>query len=207
MSVPSCSPACPSVFTEGSDVIGVRRIRRRAAPSRRSSIRFLKTTGDARQADRRRRRRPRHRHRHDHAVPLRLCRRQRVVGVRASTRSRLGLPLDAAATLLGPRMMGHHLAFELLVVGEPMDAARALRRGPRQPGRLGRWPWIIGPEDRRARRLAAAGGGAARQADDGRRPARRRHPHHQRGLELRRAPEIRRMPPPRSRSASRRARG
>ncbi len=41
----------------------------------------------------------------------------------------IGLPLDAAATLLGPRMIGHHVAFELLVMGEPMDALRAREVG------------------------------------------------------------------------------
>ncbi len=41
----------------------------------------------------------------------------------------LGLPLDAASSLLGPRMIGHHSAFELLVVGDTMDAARAKEAG------------------------------------------------------------------------------
>ncbi|MGE0456860.1 MAG: enoyl-CoA hydratase-related protein [Bauldia sp.] len=41
----------------------------------------------------------------------------------------LGLPLDAAATLLGPRMLGHHHAFELLVVGQTMDANQAMNAG------------------------------------------------------------------------------
>ena len=41
----------------------------------------------------------------------------------------LGLPLDAASTLLGPRTLGHHFAFELLVAGEPFDAARAHQAG------------------------------------------------------------------------------
>jgi enoyl-CoA hydratase/carnithine racemase len=41
----------------------------------------------------------------------------------------IGLPLDAAATLLGPRMIGHHVAFELLVMGELLDAARAREIG------------------------------------------------------------------------------
>lgn len=41
----------------------------------------------------------------------------------------LGLPLDAAATLLGPRLLGHHLAFELLVMGQSFDAARAREAG------------------------------------------------------------------------------
>ncbi|MCW5715982.1 MAG: enoyl-CoA hydratase/isomerase family protein [Bauldia sp.] len=41
----------------------------------------------------------------------------------------LGLPLDAASTLLGPRTLGHHFAFELLVAGEPFDAVRAHQAG------------------------------------------------------------------------------
>jgi enoyl-CoA hydratase/carnithine racemase len=40
-----------------------------------------------------------------------------------------GLPLDAAASLLAPRMIGHHVAFELLVVGETLDTARAKEIG------------------------------------------------------------------------------
>jgi enoyl-CoA hydratase/carnithine racemase len=40
-----------------------------------------------------------------------------------------GLPLDAAASLLGPRMIGHHVAFELLVLGETLDTARAKEIG------------------------------------------------------------------------------
>ena len=41
----------------------------------------------------------------------------------------IGLPLDAAASLLGPRLIGHHAAFELLVMGEAIDAARAKEIG------------------------------------------------------------------------------
>lgn len=40
-----------------------------------------------------------------------------------------GLPLDAASTLLGPRLIGHHAAFEVLVMGELIDAARAKEIG------------------------------------------------------------------------------
>lgn len=40
-----------------------------------------------------------------------------------------GLPLDAASTLLGPRLIGHHAAFELLVIGHPVDAPRAKEMG------------------------------------------------------------------------------
>ncbi len=40
-----------------------------------------------------------------------------------------GLPLDAAASLLAPRMIGHHVAFELLVMGETLDTARAKEIG------------------------------------------------------------------------------
>ena len=41
----------------------------------------------------------------------------------------IGLPLDAASSLLGPRMIGHHVAFELLVIGEMIDATRAKEIG------------------------------------------------------------------------------
>jgi enoyl-CoA hydratase len=41
----------------------------------------------------------------------------------------LGLPLDAGSSLLGPEMLGHHFAFELLVAGESMDAHRAMQAG------------------------------------------------------------------------------
>lgn len=41
----------------------------------------------------------------------------------------IGLPLDAAASLLGPRMIGHHVAFELFVMGEMIDASRAKEIG------------------------------------------------------------------------------
>ena len=41
----------------------------------------------------------------------------------------IGLPPEGAATLLAPRLMGYHRAFELLVMGEPFDAGRALVAG------------------------------------------------------------------------------
>lgn len=54
----------------------------------------------------------------------------------ASDRSRfrtpftdLGLVPEAASSLLGPRIMGPHRAFELLVAGEIFDAPRALAAG------------------------------------------------------------------------------
>jgi enoyl-CoA hydratase/carnithine racemase len=40
-----------------------------------------------------------------------------------------GLPLDAAASLLAPKSIGHHVAFELLVMGETLDAQRAKEVG------------------------------------------------------------------------------
>jgi enoyl-CoA hydratase/carnithine racemase len=40
-----------------------------------------------------------------------------------------GLPPDAAASLLAPRLMGYHHAFAMLVMGEQFDAERALRVG------------------------------------------------------------------------------
>lgn len=41
----------------------------------------------------------------------------------------LGLSPEAASTLLAPRLMGHHRAFELLVMGEHFDAERAYHAG------------------------------------------------------------------------------
>ncbi|MEP1206604.1 MAG: crotonase/enoyl-CoA hydratase family protein [Rhizobiaceae bacterium] len=41
----------------------------------------------------------------------------------------LGLVPEAASSLLGPRLMGHQRAFELLVLGERFDAERAERSG------------------------------------------------------------------------------
>lgn len=41
----------------------------------------------------------------------------------------LGLVPEAASSLLGPRLMGHPLAFELLVMGEPFAADRAKEAG------------------------------------------------------------------------------
>jgi enoyl-CoA hydratase/carnithine racemase len=41
----------------------------------------------------------------------------------------LGLIPEAASSLLAPRLMGHRRAFELLVMGRPLDAAAALACG------------------------------------------------------------------------------
>src|SRR5204862_1534215 len=41
----------------------------------------------------------------------------------------LGLVPEAASSLLAPRLMGHRRAFELLVMGQPLDAAAALTCG------------------------------------------------------------------------------
>ncbi len=41
----------------------------------------------------------------------------------------LGLVPEAASSLLAPRLMGHHAAFELLCLGAPFDAARAASAG------------------------------------------------------------------------------
>ena len=41
----------------------------------------------------------------------------------------LGLVPEAASSLLGPRRLGHAVAFELLAAGEPFDAKRALAVG------------------------------------------------------------------------------
>ncbi|MEM7462793.1 MAG: crotonase/enoyl-CoA hydratase family protein [Pseudomonadota bacterium] len=41
----------------------------------------------------------------------------------------LGLTTEAGSSLIGPRIMGHHRAFSLLVLGEPMNAEEALTCG------------------------------------------------------------------------------
>ncbi|MCB1488984.1 MAG: enoyl-CoA hydratase/isomerase family protein [Bauldia sp.] len=41
----------------------------------------------------------------------------------------LGLPPEAGSSLLAPNIMGYHLAFELMVMGEQFDAQRALMAG------------------------------------------------------------------------------
>jgi enoyl-CoA hydratase/carnithine racemase len=41
----------------------------------------------------------------------------------------VGMSPEAAASLLAPRLMGYHRAFELIVMGEQFDAARALQAG------------------------------------------------------------------------------
>jgi len=41
----------------------------------------------------------------------------------------LGLSPEAGSSLLAPRMLGYHRAFELLVMGETFDAARAYQAG------------------------------------------------------------------------------
>ena len=41
----------------------------------------------------------------------------------------IGLPPEAAASLLAPRLMGYHHAFGLMVMGEQLDAQRALQAG------------------------------------------------------------------------------
>lgn len=41
----------------------------------------------------------------------------------------LGMPPEAGSSLLAPGIMGHHFAFELLVMGEQFDAQRALAVG------------------------------------------------------------------------------
>lgn len=43
--------------------------------------------------------------------------------------AQLGLLPEAASTLLGPRLMGHRRAFELLVMGRPLDAQGAREAG------------------------------------------------------------------------------
>lgn len=41
----------------------------------------------------------------------------------------MGLPPEAGASLLAPSIMGYHVAFELMVMGEQFDAQRALAAG------------------------------------------------------------------------------
>jgi len=41
----------------------------------------------------------------------------------------LGLAPDAGSSLLAPRLMGHHRAFELIVLGDQFDAQRAFQAG------------------------------------------------------------------------------
>ena len=41
----------------------------------------------------------------------------------------LGMPPEAGSSLLAPNIMGYHLAFELMVMGEQFDAQRALMAG------------------------------------------------------------------------------
>jgi enoyl-CoA hydratase/carnithine racemase len=43
--------------------------------------------------------------------------------------SGFGMPPEAGSSLLAPNIMGYHLAFELLVMGEQFDAQRALMAG------------------------------------------------------------------------------
>lgn len=60
----------------------------------------------------------------------------------------IGLPLQGAATLLGPKVMGNHAAFEFLVMGETFDAARA-----REVGLVSR---VVAPEVVEETAIAAA---------------------------------------------------
>ncbi len=60
----------------------------------------------------------------------------------------LGLSPEAASTLLAPKLMGYHRAFELLVMGEQFDAARA-----RESGLINR---VVAPERVEEEGMAAA---------------------------------------------------
>ncbi len=60
----------------------------------------------------------------------------------------LGLVPEAGSSILAPRIMGHHRAFELLVMGEPFTAERA-----REAGFVNA---VVPPEDLEAKALAAA---------------------------------------------------
>ena len=82
----------------------------------------------------------------------------------------LGLVPEAASSLLAPRLMGHRRAFELLVMGRPLDRRRStgLRAGQRG-GRAGRRRGLghegrarhRGPSGRRRGRLPPADAGGA----------------------------------------------
>lgn len=69
----------------------------------------------------------------------------------------LGLVPEAGASLLAPRVMGHARAFELLCLGEPFDAARALSSGFVNH--------VVAEEEVEARALAAARAIAAKPAE------------------------------------------
>lgn len=60
----------------------------------------------------------------------------------------LGLVPEAGSSLVGPRIMGHQRAFELLVMGEPFTAERALQAGFVNA--------VVAPEELEARALAVA---------------------------------------------------
>ncbi|KAB2846878.1 MAG: enoyl-CoA hydratase, partial [Hyphomicrobiaceae bacterium] len=60
----------------------------------------------------------------------------------------LGLVPEAGSSLLAPRLMGHQRAFELLVLGEPFTAERALAAGLLNA--------ILPPADLEAKALSAA---------------------------------------------------
>ncbi|MEM9096974.1 MAG: enoyl-CoA hydratase-related protein, partial [Pseudomonadota bacterium] len=60
----------------------------------------------------------------------------------------LGLVAENASSLIGPRAMGYQRAFELLAMGEPFSAARAVEAGFVNA--------VIAPEDLEAHALAVA---------------------------------------------------
>ena len=102
----------------------------------------------------------------------------------------LGLSPEAASSLLGPRMIGYHRAFELLVMGEQFDAQRA------PAGRAGQR--VVPAEDVEtaafdyAQALAAKPPEAVRYGPPAaaRRPARGDHAHRPGSERLHRAPAL-----------------
>ena len=120
----------PGAFSAGNDLVefsqaaDLRRGPRRAGGALSSRARAIRA------AARRRRARPRGRRRHHHAAALRLRGRGRRRALLDAVRQSRLVP-EAASSLLAPRLMGHRRAFELLVMGRPLDAAAAqgLRAG------------------------------------------------------------------------------
>ena len=69
----------------------------------------------------------------------------------------LGLLPEAGSSLLGPRLMGHARAFEMLVMGRPFDAAKAVTAGIANE--------VVSSDELEARTLAVAAEIAAKPAE------------------------------------------
>ena len=68
----------------------------------------------------------------------------------------LGLIQEAGSTITAPARMGYPRAFEMICLGEPFSAERALQAGPDQCHRAGRPARGHRPEGRQAPRRQAA---------------------------------------------------